>query len=174
MDCVTWNLRNLVALFSSLPLELFWLTGVNSVVPTALQSLLASLTPESAKPIKNPSRKWETHTKKNSPESCLEVERCPSFKLHQFHSTTGVTANCWTIHRCIAASCVIWDIAFSTSQHFTVTEEWFLRFFCEKALIIRQQQYIRRSATPILSSTSCKSSCKSLLQNHAGDEAVGL
>lgn len=156
---ISWHL------FFSLPLELFWLTGVNSVGPTALQSLLASLTPESAKtPSKTHRKICETsrNIKKNSPESCLDLGKEVSKLLASpisFHDWRHCKLlNNPQVH-CSLTLCWGYGILnFSTLHCETgVTPE----NSCEKALIIRQQQYIRTSATPILSSTSCKSSCKS-------------
>ena len=136
VDCITCNLRNLLALIFSLPLELFRLTGVNSVVPTALQSLLASLTPESAKhPSKTHRKICETsrNTKKNSPESCLEVRKEVSKLLASpisFHDWRHCKLlNNPQVH-CSLTRCLEYSIL--NFQHFTVKQEWLLRILVKR------------------------------------------
>ena len=133
---ISWHL------FFSLPLELFRLTGVNSVVPTALQSLLASLTPESAKHPSKTHEKYAKHPetpKKNSPESCLDLGKEVSKLLASpisFHDWRHCKLlNNPQVH-CSLTRCLEYGILnFSTLHCETgVTPET----SCEKALIIRQ------------------------------------
>lgn len=125
------------------------------------QALHLSLQNTHQKPIEKYVKHPET-PKKNSPESCLEVGKEVSKLLASpisFHDWRHCKLlNNPQVH-CSLTRCLEYGILnFSTLHCETgVTPET----SCEKALIIRQQQYIRTSATPILSSTSCKSSCKS-------------
>ena len=145
VDCITCNLRNLLALIFSLPLELFRITGVNSVVPTALQSLLASLTPESAK---HPSK---THRK--ICETSRNTKKKLTRKLLGFRER-GVQASSFTNFIPRLASLQIVEQSTGALQPHALFGIWhspLLHFStlhcetgvtpensCEKALIIRQ------------------------------------
>lgn len=111
-----------------LPLELFWLTGVNSVVPTALQSLLASLTPESANPSKTHRKicKTSRNTKKTHQKAAWregkEVSKLLASPI-SFHDWRHCKLlNNPQVH-CSLTRCLGYGILnFSTSQPFTVKQ----------------------------------------------------